>query len=299
MIFDGYDCCYSVEDDVHTYKLNCDTDSGNVFLDFKFVDRKSKVLVVCFSGAYPNIKDKDLPFYTGVSFSKKLSNVSFLFVSDPALYLDGIRLGWYAGTKDFNLQKILPDFINYFIQESCSDRVVFFGGSGGGFASLYYSRYVDNSVSIVWNPQIKIQSYDVAKWRVIDSYARAAFGVDRTLLSNYIDTDLASIYSRDNYKNRVIYLQNLTDHHVVRDLRPFLRTVFDWGFDCSSLYSGHLSKNFYLHLTDWAENHRPPPREALYYLLERITRPDLAWPNDFSKILVKAEKLVSRIGANK
>lgn len=293
MIFFGYECHYFYQAGSHKYKLSCGPDG--TFLDFEFVDRKSKILVICFSGAYPNVEDKVLPFYTGVSFSKKLSNISFLFISDPALYLEGIMLGWYAGTKAFDLQKQMPGFIDFFIKKSSCERVVFFGGSGGGFASLYYSRYVDNSLSIIWNPQTNIQLYDVGKWKVINAYSKVGFGVERSFLSDFIDTDLAKIYSNEKFSNRVIYLQNLTDHHVSRDLKPFMEAVFNFESCYSSPRSEQVSSNFYLHLTDWSKNHKPPPKEVLYYLLERLSRPDLAWPKSFSKILSKAEKIACRV----
>lgn len=48
------------------------------------------------------------------------------------------KISWYAGGEDFSAQTILKNLFNRIIQIGEFDRVVFFGSSGGGFASLYY-----------------------------------------------------------------------------------------------------------------------------------------------------------------
>src|SRR5699024_7632468 len=114
-----------------------------------------------------------LPILSGLGISRDLL-VNRVFLSDPSLVLDDkLMLSWYAGNGyQPTLQSDLVKIIAKVSGNLNSERLVFFGGSGGGFAALYYGSYFDDSVVITFNPQTDIKRYHA---RVVSDYIEKAF----------------------------------------------------------------------------------------------------------------------------
>ena len=75
--------------------------------------------------------------FTGLNVTRDL-DASFVAISDPMLYLDpDLKLAWYAGSAGWNFQAEMKRVLRKIIAVALTADVVFFGGSGGGFASLY------------------------------------------------------------------------------------------------------------------------------------------------------------------
>ncbi len=98
---------------------------------------------------------------------------------------------------------------------------MFVGGSGGGFAALYYSWQFPGSVALVSNPQTNLNH---AIFRIGNSTAPPAghrFPPD-TRMSQVIDDDLCALYA-SRCDNSVIYLQEATDFfHLKWHFGPFV-----------------------------------------------------------------------------
>lgn len=172
--------------------------------------------LVTFSGALtPNITE--LPAFVGWGTTRHLrSNV--LMVSDPSLAIDPqLRLGWYAGSsRQPDLQKQLTQIIARFAGRS---RVVLFGASGGGFASLEQARRIAGSVALVSNPQTDILRYYP---REVERYLSIAWGstVDDAPELPFAH-EVVSGY-REPVDASVIYLQNASDQfHIDNHEAPF------------------------------------------------------------------------------
>src|SRR5690606_3863647 len=87
-------------------------------------------------------------------------------------------------------------------------RLIFWGGSGGGFASLYLSAIFPGSTAFVWNPQTSILKYEQ---EAVEQYGKTCFGCEeledlQTALDGRVISDVASAYL--HAENTVIYLQN-------------------------------------------------------------------------------------------
>lgn len=259
----------------------------DIYLDVCVDIRNTDIIVFVFSGAAS--KGYKPPYYSASSL-KKDSQASFIQISDPCLYFpDEVRLGWYMGSENINLSEIIQRLISCYLTALNSKRSIFFGGSGGGFASLYYSRLIDNSLALVWNPQTNIEAYDVSDFRVRDKYASVCFGLNSgEELSSVIAPDLKTLY-QEGYNNNVIYMQNLTDKHFKRDCMPFFEGL---GVKIiNKEFSNKVSPGIYLHLTNWSLGHKPPPKIALQRLLSRLSKPELDWNfNVFKKTLMRAEQ---------
>ncbi|MGP5191739.1 hypothetical protein [Vreelandella alkaliphila] len=261
--------------------------------DFEIKIKDPRLIVFFFTGARP--RESTLPFFSGKSLSN-VTEASSVFFSDPMQYKgDNMRLCWYAGDKSNRLQNIYKKLIAFLINKIGSNRSIFFGGSGGGFASLYYSREVENSLAIVWNPQVNISKYSAGRYSVIDKYSNSCFDCNRDELSNFIDVDLAPLYEK-GHSNYVIYMQNITDKHVQRDMLPFATSYCkNHAHKLNKTGQVLINDRFLFHLTDWSSGHRPPPRLALRYILKRLSNPELDWfPRGFRVTVSKAEDLTKK-----
>lgn len=248
------------------------------------VDLKAGRPIVFFlNGAVPRSKDVKLPVFAGLSVVPS-GEVSRVYINDPSLYLDQtLSLGWYAGSSQLNLQKILPDIITKIIKVARASKIMFVGGSGGGFASLYYSRLFYGSLAVPWNPQTNILDYVPVH---VENYGKVAFGLNdigasKAQLPNLIDTDLRQLYSSQDSGNYVLYLQNDSDSHVKDHLVPFLIAQGIESKECDKCLGGLVKHNIYVHMDNWGDGHAQPAKKFLMPLLRNLIGYDKEWSTLF------------------
>jgi hypothetical protein len=185
----------------------------------------SDVLVIIFHGAVDK-KTRKVPVFSRFFDDNYLGNLNQLSISDPSLLLNGdFSLAWYMGHHDFPLQKILPEIIREISNALKIRRVVFFGGSGGGFAALYYSFFISQSIAVATVPQTDIFRYYLGHRR---RYRLACWPdlVEDIMLKNIACTDLCALY-RAGANNTIIYLQSAGDKfHISNHMTPFLNAFF-------------------------------------------------------------------------
>jgi hypothetical protein len=243
--------------------------------------KRGRPLVFSFHGNTPRNPELKLPVFTGLNVTREL-DASFVGLSDPALYLDpDLKLAWYAGSVGWNFQAEMKRVLRKIIAVAQTDDVVFFGGSGGGFASLYYSAAFPGSLALVWNPQTDIGAYNPPH---VAEYGRVAFGLpdhaSTTLaLPTLTESNLARVYD-GSVSNYVVYLQNNSDGHVVTHMRPFLASV---GADIATVergadFNGAIIPGVWLYLANWGDGHIPPTPAALTRLLTGIISAAGQWP---------------------
>jgi hypothetical protein len=204
------------------------------------------------------------PFFSGVGISAA-ANCTLMAISDPSFYLDSkIELAWYAGSKYFPLQSILPSIIDK-VASMYSSRIIMTGGSGGGFASLYYAtKTTKPSIAFVYNPQTNIIKYDQ---KVVNYYAKICFewqtGNPESAFSN-ITFDLTKYYLEK--KAPIIYFQNSGDPHIQSHAIPFLKV---YGLDWTG--TDQTTDGLYFHVHKWGEGHFRPPIELIAYVIKKIS----------------------------
>lgn len=249
---------------------------------------KQRTLIVFFGGA--KIRDqwgKPGPFFMGRKIAKSIEANS-LFISDPSFaYKKNVRLGWYLGTKHDLGANSLVDLINYIRDSTEARRIIFVGGSGGGFASLLYNTYFPESLSFVWNPQTILKNYIPG---VVNEYLKECFESNVDSFPSELTSDLAKFYNSIKYKNKVIYWQNISDHHVEQHLAPFLKE--NGLYLEKRLFSGWLNSWLYLHLTDSSDRHEPPPKLSIVRILQGLV--SLENFSDFGEIKRTVDKSFSQ-----
>lgn len=243
--------------------------SGGLPIDLLVSPGASDTTIFFFHGAIE--RHFTLPVLSGLGISGGLE-ANRVFISDPSLVLDDqLMLSWYAGNhRQPDLQQILVSVFEKIIVSLKSDRSVFFGGSGGGFASLFFASHFQNSLALVFNPQTNIAKYSE---RAVRDFATKAFRADLTgddLLSQLpsdVVVDLCGSY-RAPIDTTIAYLQNASDKdHLESHLRPFTRAI-------------HPDTEFMLLQEPWQEGHSPPPKELLSQLLN-LSVASSDWTRDF------------------
>lgn len=126
------------------------------------------------------------------------------------------------------------------------ERFVFFGASGGGFASLYLAAQFPGSVAVVVNPQTSIGGYYPVP---VAAFASTCFGVrgkdPLQRIPAEVIHDLNPLYAQP-VGATVFYLQNLQDpYHLERHVRPFRETLHPdnevWWLAGDAWGSGHVA----------------------------------------------------------
>lgn len=233
----------------------------------------SDTTIVLFHGAIE--PERSLPVLTSQGVSTAVG-ANRVFISDPSLYLSQeLRLGWYAGSSaQPNLQDQVYRIIERIIASHGARRVVFFGGSGGGFASLYFAARFPNSAAVVFNPQTNIAKHNGIS---VQKYANIAYGVPIGSSSPVSEitpppvTNVCELYS-DLTNGFVIYIQNLNDEfHVNNHMRPFLDAV-------------HHETPVFTIQDSWEEGHAPPPGRLLTEVLAGVCAVQ-RWPEDVKEVV--------------
>lgn len=233
-------------------------------IDLMVEDNGSNTTLVSFSAALGQAP-LDPPIFTGRAASADLG-MNRVFVSDPGLLCSEVLgLAWYLGTKQVNLTQRLVEIIQALQDRLGAEHLVFFGMSGGGFASLNISHEFPGSLAVPVNPQTRILDYAKLHWQ---SMAEACFGVKGEdgaldILEAHHRADQRHVYNR-GYSNTVIYVQNSQDSHVTYQMIPWLEAI-EWKGDVHVLAE------------KWGDGHVPPKPEKLRQLLGRISEVDGDW----------------------
>lgn len=230
---------------------------GGVPIDLLVSPGASSTTICFFHGA---IEDQfTLPVLSGLGISGGLE-ANRVFISDPSLVLDNnLMLSWYAGNiYQPDLQVKLTKILSKIFKALKTDKLVFFGGSGGGFAALFFAQMFSHSWAIVFNPQTNIRRY---KPSAVRQYMEKAFCMDTEAdkvsgnLPSMVKTNLCDLYEGHS-NTRIAYMQNCNDDfHIESHLLPFVSSI-------------NPETEIFILLQPWAEGHSPPPKSVLTRVLD-------------------------------
>ncbi len=234
-------------------------------IDLRVEDKGSETTIVSLHAALGENSEVELPVFTGQSITQDL-DANRIFLSDSTLYSSAdLRLGWFLGSSGLNLTDTLVDIIATVQHELNAKHLVFFGMSGGGFASLNLSRYFPGSLALPVNPQTNVLDYAKPHWMAFARSAFDCFSEDdaRRTLESHPHANQRDAY-RVGYDNSVIYLQNRKDGHVSTQMIPFFEAL-EWPKEMAILFG------------DWGNGHQPPPAPVLAELLSAVPKASGAW----------------------
>lgn len=218
-------------------------------VDFRYIDRGSNNLAIFFTAAVP--KDSAAPRFTGFGISREL-DANGLHFSDPSVALTPeIFLAWYTGNRELPFQRMMLDIINKYSPSRGKGKSVLYGGSAGGFCSLYAGFHMPYSTAIAANPQTDLRRYNPA---LIRRWLNVCWGLGDNVQSEVdkIDaiTDLVSLY-KHGPPNKVVLLQNAQDDsHVGPHFEPFIQ-------------ANQSSSMIRYMMGDWGVGHKAPPKDVI------------------------------------
>lgn len=233
-------------------------------------------VAVFFSGALPNRAGKHGPYFSGARMARSL-DIPFIAFSDPSLNLEGsLPLGWYAGSQNDDCQNAITEILQSAVIRS-GRHLLLVGGSGGGYASLYYAHRVGQSASaFVWNPQTSIIDYEVGAVRQYFDVAMPGNNFEYRDQANktravekLAELGIATVLPRST-AGRVMYLQNSTDWHVTQHLKPYL-DLNDYVYRGNGYYSNELGHSVVI--SNFGTGHAVPPTELIHGSIKKMLVP--------------------------
>ncbi|MCC3269916.1 alpha/beta hydrolase [Arthrobacter gengyunqii] len=250
----------------------------------------SDTLLVISHGALPRSK-YTLPRFEWMA-TLAARDENRIFLSDTALEGDrDFELAWFTGNAADDLTSRYADLVRKAAGELGATKIVFMGGSGGGFASLSLAAKVPGSRALVFNPQTIIRNY----WhKSVDKYQKTLFPElnDRTQLASFgTRVDVTRVVTPA--ANQIIYVQNDNDTlHVEKHLSPYAaRNGLPAETGVSS--TGNVS----VVMEHFAEGHNMPYREVLLDFVDIAVsgwnQPLLSWDNFPESSLTRTYRTVS------
>lgn len=242
---------------------------GREIIDFHYSDTSAPSLAVLFHGAVKAklIPDLHLPVFSGLKVPLGTQTDRLLFSDATMAVHQQLRLGWFCGTRSFNLAARIDQIIARIVHLKAYRRIVLMGGSQGGFAALRASRRLPGSVALVWNPQTRIEHFFYPT-RVKD-FARFCFAapdydmIPAALRQNR-EMDLTHSYAgAGGAENYVFYMQNRCDpEHTEGHALPF-GSAFDQPVAPPQLGVQLFAPNVAFAFGDWVGGHSLPDRDSV------------------------------------
>lgn len=208
---------------VTTKEFSYDLKSTRLFSRFRRSLNESRCLIVYFHGALERSK-RAIPSYYPID-PEISGHAHQISICDPTMTSrEGFPISWYAGHEDFNCQEELKCFFQQLKEELGIRKIIFFGSSGGGFASLFYSFFDEDSVAMALVPQTKIKNYHRPK--AFEMYSKSCWSEKPiSEVENYCCLDVCELY-KSGFKNSVVYIQSSGDvEHFSSQLIPFLSSI--------------------------------------------------------------------------
>lgn len=197
-------------------------------LDFYAKLAPADVLYVSLQGAVTPGKLRYPSFWRITSMRNRVR--AFMAIADPTLQLSDdsdFGLAWYTGGPGWDPMPQLARIVQQAMDNVGASRVMFLGGSGGGFAALRLASWFHGSLAFAQDPQTAVIDYNpIHQNRLM----RAAWGGrDREeVIAEYpARFDVRHLYRGQDHGNYVYYRQSTSDSHLQVHCEPFMEAVAD------------------------------------------------------------------------
>lgn len=220
------------------------------FLDLLIEDRKSKTTIISFHASLTK-RVRTVPALQGHGLAED-TGVNLIALADPTIGLGDIDLAWFLGNRGIGkLPALLSPLIQHAVNALETERLIIFGPSGGGYASILFGKYFPGSIILAVNPRLDLKSKpaaDIGNYLTVGHWAHGA--TPRLRIRDEYVVDLLSEYSDELNFDLCIY-QNLGDSvYLQNQLIPFVSSM-------------HYHSNLYTRIEWTGKGHTPIPGKTL------------------------------------
>ncbi|WP_414052824.1 glycosyl transferase [Macrococcus animalis] len=221
--------------------------------------------IICFSNGAIDPSKKKPPLFQRSSWKAEFK-ASCLFIDDPTLHGNGLKIGWGQGTLDsFALEKMaiiieaITEAMNY-----TKEHTTFYGSSAGGYMSIYLSTLIKGTKVIVNNPQTYVLNYhEVAVNKLLEAIY-PNFTLEEIKEKYAYRLSLTQAFSK--YKNtpKILYMQNracITD--MKGHVDPFMKNIAKY----KGIQDVNIEFYFYKHPK---EGHNPLPKDQTVRMIHNF-----------------------------
>lgn len=228
-------------------------------IPLKFKAGSSDELVVLFHGVIHR-ESRDFP-----AFERFLPiNSHQIALADPALVDHPSIIGtWFLGAEGRGQVEKISEFIRGLVGHLGIRRVVFVGGSSGGFAALLYSYLHPGSVAIAVSPQTRLKTY----YSKFAEEFRQALWPSSKSFDDLEYADLVRHYAKGTQNYPIVVMSSRDTGHLYHQVFPFVGGLPD------SMYN-----KFILDVGFWNVLGHPnsvPKEQYLHWLRAAISAPEL------------------------
>ena len=177
--------------------------------------------LICFGPGASNRDEKTStgelkvpPFFTRWKWYKHFDESTVAF-ADPMLFLgDEMKLGWFIGEKDHWYLKTVSEIIRKLAKNRKirKDNILFYGSSGGGFASVCLATLIKDSKLLVNNAQFFVMNYYPRLVNLaLDATVASFEGLTRDEVIEKISfrIDVTELFKRQKYSPYITYYVNV------------------------------------------------------------------------------------------
>lgn len=206
------------------YKINID----GYYLDLYFNPNVISEKLYVFSPGYLERKKFNHPYFQRMSWLDKI-NASGLIITDPTLSIhDDIGIAWFQGTKQRFAIPLIVKVIEEFRKHLNVNRnkLLFFGSSAGGFASMMMASLMKGACCVVNNPQTNVLKFrDNITEKMLD---RCYPEVTKKEIEGFyiFRLSVAKYFIANKSIPKCLYIQNISDvEHYQNHYLPFMHEL--------------------------------------------------------------------------
>ncbi|MGV2899419.1 hypothetical protein ACNPPY_26945 [Achromobacter sp. AGC78] len=178
------------------------------------------------------------PYYPRAQWEEKFSpHFDVLYLSDPyqeSAYAEKFGGSWFIDSDGNSKLWDVAESMRIAIEKGGYRKVVFYGSSLGGYASLVLASLIPGTIAIAECPQINLAKHAGAKF-VLDNVQMTEKGAK--LL------DIFSLIEQNNATSKYKIVCNIGDHHFQAHVLPLLDAISKgdptkFDIECISYFSG-------------------------------------------------------------
>ena len=257
-------------------------DYNNTQFDFIAYFRDNPNLLCFGSGAQnPHKKTKDgtkikPPFFDRWSWYEYFDE-NFLVISDPTHYVNkNVQIGWYVGTNDTWYLEAISDIVRKIAlkRRVSNNNILFYGSSGGGFASVGLATLIRGSKVLVNNAQFFVMNYH--EWAVkklfdlLEEYFPSG-NRDKTYKKIKHRLNHIELFKKMKYVPEIHYYVNANSQlDINNQCVPFIKEITEVEY---------FTDNLDIHLYHNDQGHYPLGKDESIDLIQNFTKKHLYNPN--------------------